>query len=122
MKVTCTFLLVLAAVFTSLAQKEGYVWYFGGNAGLNFATSPPTVLTNGAVNTAEGSASISNSAGNILFYSDGVTVYNQNHTVMANGNGLLGNFSTTQSAIIVKQPGSSSKYYIFTQQMTGGPL
>jgi hypothetical protein len=33
---------------------------------------------------------------------------------MANGSGLIGNMSTTQSAIIVRQPGNSTIYYVFT--------
>jgi PKD repeat protein len=39
---------------------------------------------------------------------------------MANGNGLMGNLSTTQSAIIVKQPGNNTLYYVFTLDQTGG--
>ena len=41
-------------------------------------------------------------------------VWNKNHQVMPNGNGLLGNFSSTQSSLIVAQPGSSRYFYIFT--------
>ncbi|MFO0478090.1 MAG: beta strand repeat-containing protein [Bacteroidota bacterium] len=33
---------------------------------------------------------------------------------MPNGTGLKGNFSSTQSALIIKQPGSTNLYYIFT--------
>jgi gliding motility-associated-like protein len=39
---------------------------------------------------------------------------------MTNGTGLLGDASSTQSAIIVKQPGSSSLYWIFTVALPGG--
>ncbi|MCC6369710.1 MAG: T9SS type A sorting domain-containing protein [Bacteroidia bacterium] len=100
------------------AQNEAQKWYFGNQAGLDFATNPPTVLTNGMMTTAEGCASISDANGNLLFYTDGITVYNQTHTIMANGIGLMGNGSTTQSSIIVKQPGNSNIYYIFTQGAT----
>jgi hypothetical protein len=103
-----------------LSQNEAQNWYFGQNAGLNFSTNPPTILTNGVLNTFEGCASISNSVGNLLFYTDGITVYNQLHALMANGNGLNGNSSTTQSAIIVKKPASTNIYYIFTQEATAG--
>jgi len=41
------------------AQNEVSKWYFGANAGLDFMTSPPTVLTNGMVNVHEGSYCIS---------------------------------------------------------------
>src|SRR4030095_14363471 len=61
-----------------------------------------------------GTASISDSVGNLLFYTDGVTVWNKFHNVMANGNNLHGGYSSSQSALIIKQPGSDSLYYIFT--------
>jgi len=117
-------LLILVMFFPSLtllSQNEAKKWYFGYNAGLDFSTSPPTVLTNGALNTDEGSASISDAAGNILFYTDGVDVYNKSHVVMANGTGLFGDLSSTQSAIIVKQPGNTNIYFVFTQEELAGP-
>ena len=83
-------------------------------------SSPPLLLTNSAMNTIEGCASIANAAGNLLFYTDGVTVYDQTHTAMANGTGLLGNNSPCQSAIIIKKPGSATLYYIFTVQGISG--
>jgi gliding motility-associated-like protein len=52
--------------------------------------------------------------GNLLFYTNGVTVWNKNHEVMPNGDELLGNVSSTQSALIVKKPGLDEQYYIFT--------
>lgn len=33
---------------------------------------------------------------------------------MPNGTGLLGNYSSSQSAIIIPKPGSSTLYYLFT--------
>ncbi len=101
-------------------QNEAVNWYFGNHAGLSFSTTPPTVLSNGVLNTYEGSATISDSQGNLLFYTDGISVYNKQHLLMANGNGLSGNSSTTQSALIVKKPGSASIYYIFTEEELAG--
>src|SRR6185436_4851256 len=94
-----------------LAQNETQKWYFGNKAGLDFSTNPPTVLTNGMMTTGEGCSSIANSAGNLLFYTDGITIWNQNHTPMANGTGLFGSSSTSQSGVIVKKPGSANIYY-----------
>jgi len=56
----------------------------------------------------------SDANGNLLFYTDGIKVWNKNHQVMANGANLLGNPSSSQSAIIVPHPGNSSLFYIFT--------
>ena len=105
--------------FKSQSQNETNNWYFGANAGLNFSTIPPTILTNGMLVTTEGCSSISDALGNILFYSDGITVYDKTHNIMSNGTGLFGNSSTTQSSIIVKEPGNNNIYYIFTLGASG---
>ncbi|WAC01865.1 hypothetical protein N7U66_18670 [Lacinutrix neustonica] len=98
------------------AQKEASNWYFGSNAGVHFDTDAGTVtpLSNGALSTEEGCTSISDTDGNLLFYTDGRTVYNANHNVMLNGTGLKGDASSTQSAIIIPKPNNTDIYYIFT--------
>lgn len=96
------------------AQGEANFWYFGSNAGLDFNTGVPVVKTDGQLQTFEGNATISDASGKLLFYTDGITVYNKNHTVMLNGTGLWGDPSTTQSATIVPRPGSTTQFYIFT--------
>lgn len=95
-------------------QPEAAYWYFGNNAGVSFSSGLPVALLNGALSTREGCASISNSAGELLFYTDGQTVWNKNHQPMTNGTGLLGHASSTQSAVIVPLPSSEAIYYIFT--------
>src|SRR6267154_2646908 len=87
--------------FSSFAQKEDNIWYFGRYAGLNFNGASPIVLNDGMTNVDEGTASISDSLGNLIFYTDGLTVFNRNHIPMPNGSGLFGHFSTTQAALIV---------------------
>lgn len=96
------------------AQKESANWYFGFNAGLNFDTNLAIPLLDGQLVTNEGCATISNKKGELLFYTDGGKVWDKNHRIMPNGEGLLGNFSSTQSAIIVPKPGSTSIFYVFT--------
>ena len=67
----CSFIVLLLWLFSSFssyAQKEGNIWYFGANAGIDFNGSTPVALTNGAMNSKEGCASICDSDGNILFY------------------------------------------------------
>lgn len=99
-----------------LGQNEASYWYFGQNAGLRFNAETGTVaaLTNGALNTLEGCTSISDANGNLLFYSDGSTVWNRNHQVMLNGLGLRGDDSSTSSGVIVPKPQDPDFYYIFT--------
>jgi len=113
LKISCFALCTLYSLFAS-AQKEYNIWYFGSNAGLDFNSGSPVALTNSAMSTYEGCSSICDTAGNLLFYTDGSTVWNRNHAVMANGTGLTGNSTATQSGLIVKQPGNANLYYIFT--------
>lgn len=96
------------------AQKEGAYWYFGNRAGLNFNSGSPVAVTNGKLATLEGSATISDRNGNLLFYTDGNQVFDRNHNLMPNGFGLKGNLSSTQSAIIVPKPENPTIYYIIT--------
>lgn len=115
----CQFILVIFLLFfQDLASQRNNIWYFGRKAGLNFNAVPnqpiPSVLNNSAMMADEGCSSVTDTDGNLLFYSNGITVYNRNHQVMQNGDGLAGNISTVQSSLIVPWPGSDSLYYIFT--------
>ncbi|WP_439130954.1 T9SS type B sorting domain-containing protein [Polaribacter sp.] len=105
--------LVLFCTLHLFAQKEANFWYFGENAGIKFETNTPESI-NGVLQTDEGSASISDANGVLQFYTDGTTVFDRNNTVMQNGTNLLGNSSSTQSAIIIPKPLDDKKYYIFT--------
>jgi len=95
------------------AQKEGAVWHFGNKAGLDFKNSYPLPVAGGKTRFAEGVASISDQNGNLLFYTDGQTVYNRNHEIMSTES-LSGSPSGTQSSIILPKPGSGHLYYIIT--------
>ncbi len=113
--------LFLFTCFVSFGQSEASYWYFGFNAGLRFDYQAGTVttITDGQIYTLEGCTSISDADGNLLFYSDGQTVWNRNHQIMPNGDyfsgtGLLGDPSSTSSGLIVPKPEDPNKYYIFT--------
>src|SRR6185295_5787743 len=113
MKTWLTYLLLFCGL-VSHAQKEADHWYFGHLAGLDFSGGSPVAVSDGTLVTEEGCASISDKAGNLLFYTDGGVVFNRNHVIMPNGSGLKGNISSTQSAVVVKSPGNDSIYYVFT--------
>lgn len=110
--------LIILAFFSTIfcfAQKEASNWYFGDNAGISFnPDGTVTELINGKLSTIEGCTTISDANGELLFYTDGVTVWNKNHTMMPNGFGLFGDPSSTQSAIVVPKPKDPNIYYIFT--------
>jgi hypothetical protein len=114
-----TLICALTLSLVSVCQNETRIWYFGNGSGLNFSTSPPTVLNNGAISTSVGCAAICNATGALLFYTDGVTIWTSSHTVMANGTGLSGT-PGAQTSVIVKRPASTSLYYVFTVEGGGG--
>lgn len=106
---------VIAVTWCLAAQAQRSAnWFFGDHAGIRFTASGVADLPGSALKTEEGCATISDTAGNLLFYTDGSTVYNRNHVIMTGGTGLMGNISSSQSSIIVPMPGSDSLYYIFT--------
>jgi hypothetical protein len=121
-KYSFSLILLLISVFC-YGQIPGPTtnWYFGSNAGITFNSGSPVALTNGVLNTTEGVATISDNSGNLLFYTDGVTVYHRFHGVMTNGFGLFGDMSSTQSSIIVQKPDEPNIYYIFTSDNDVGP-
>jgi hypothetical protein len=94
--------------------KRANIWHFGYNAGLDFNNNPPSSLANGNVNSWEGCASICDTSGSLLFYTDGITVWDKFHDTMEGGIDLLGHKSSTHSAIIVNHPDNDTLYYIFT--------
>lgn len=111
----------LLLVTISTYAQEHNIWYFGGRAGLDFNQGSPIAIGDGKISTDEGCATISDSNGSLLFYTDGVRVWNKNHLIMENGTGLNGHASSTQSALIIPKPGSNTLYYIFTTTASAGP-
>ena len=71
--------------------------------------------------TYEGCAVATTARGELLFYTNGETVWNRKHQPMPNGHKLMGSGSSTQSALIVPDPGSGNIFYIFTVAPQGTP-
>ena len=107
---------LMAFSFSLLSQNQNNQWYFGYGAALNFNTNPPTALSVSSMSTFYGSSSISDNAGNLLFYTNGATVWNQSHSIMGNGTGIFGFEWAGSGSIILKKPGSSNLFYLFTVQ------
>src|SRR5690625_3855645 len=119
--ISVVFLLGFLAISAKgFSQEQASIWYFGDHAGLDFNSDPPVTTDNSAMNAGEGCASISDENGNLLFYTNGVKVYNQNHQLMENGDDLLGSNSSSQSSIIIPKPGSNYIYYLFTTNSFDG--
>lgn len=112
-KFVSTFLLLLFFK-SAFSQNQNNIWYFGTNAGISFNSTPPVALNDGVVYTAEGVSSICDKNGDLLFFTDGISVWNKHLQVMPNGTDLLGHSSSSQSALIIPHPGNCYQYYIFT--------
>ena len=112
-------IIFLFLVLQANAQLETAHWRFGQFAGLNF-TAGTASTASGSLYTNEGCASISDKCGNLLFYTDGKMVFSRDNTMMQNGNALLGDVSSTQSAIIIPNPDNPNIYYIFTTYVLNG--
>lgn len=124
-KIGSIFLLTLSSIHCQ-AQKEGSVWYFGNKAGLDFKTNPPTVLSDGQLDTEEGCLTVADRiTGQMLFYSDGSLVWGKNHQLMPSlpTGGLGGHFSSSQSGIVIPDPANPFQYYIFSvYEKANGPI
>jgi len=123
MRIVVIFLVAFS--IQSFGQKQGNIWYFGPNgAGLDFNFCQPTVLKNGWKDSLnfydvlfEGSTCISDTSGNLLFYSNGQSVFNSTHQHMQNGASVGSGGSTLSQNIIIPKPGSNSMYYLFSPEI-----
>jgi len=111
------------STITFAQQHYADQWYFGNKAGLDFSGGAPVAISSSQMAAGEGSASVSDPVtGALLFYTDGISVWNAANTIMPNGDGLMGGVSSTQAALIVPKPQDSNQYYIFTTDQIGGSL
>jgi hypothetical protein len=100
------------------AQLENARWYFGRGAGLDFSSGTVRAVTDGMIDQNEGCATVSDGlTGELLFYTDGISVWNRRHRRMPHGVGLFGDSSSTQSALIL--PWSCGKYLVATAGQGG---
>lgn len=119
--------IVSLSCLMSIAQEQTYNWAFGYQCGLTWNSTRTLTCTgmfgipdktftdmpdsfSSAVNAGEGCFTLSDADGKLLFYSDGITVYNRNNTIMPNGTGLNGDPSSAQSGVVVPYPGEPDKY------------
>src|SRR5690606_13312420 len=92
--------------YDSLDQRAN-IWYFGNGAGIDFNPLPddPPVAIDGPLNTPEGTSVISDRNGQVIFSTDGSIVYDRLNQVISPPEGIGGNNTSTQSALIIPVPG-----------------
>lgn len=105
-------LLCLWVSATCSAQGENNIWTFGKKAALDFNSGSP-LASGSACYTVEGSASICDRNGVMLFYSDGANVYNRRNKIMPDGSGLMADLSATQGVVIIPFTNDPYQYYLF---------
>ena len=115
MKWSVFLLLSFLTIGSTMAQQEN-IWVLGGS-GLDFNTTPPSIIHMSAKIFDESGASVCDNNGQLLFYTDGDSVWNRNYNMMPDGFGLskgIGTFSTTQGVLIIPVPDEGDQYYIFS--------
>src|SRR5882757_7833340 len=87
-------------------------WYFGStqrSIRFNRVTNVATLVTNKATPFGNGGSATATERGNgnLLFYTDGNSVYDDNNALMPNGSGLNANAASNQPVAICPVPGQT---------------
>ncbi len=112
-------LLLILISFTELyAQKEDYVWHIPVQTGLSFnqndtCPKPPCPFYRAPDVPAGTFATICGREGNMLFFTNGMKVWNRDYELMENGVLFENGEICSEQALIVKNPQNKTKYFIF---------
>ena len=142
MRIHLTYLIIFVCSMSTYAQDKGdYNWLFGydsgyvdffGGSNINFDENQPIFFKEDrTMNIDVTNASISNKAGQLLMYTNGVFIANASHEVMENGDGLnpggilgydITGLPIPQAALILPLPRDSNRYYILHEGLITIPL
>jgi WD40 repeat protein len=111
-----------------MEDQSNNIWYFGNGAGLDFnrdpddpeAPTPRPIENPHPQNIPAGVTTISDQAGEVLFYTDGQTVWDLNGNPMQNGENIGGDNQSSQSVLAVPLPQEETLFYLFTTQTSAG--
>lgn len=118
----------ISTPFFCIGQKEASVWALSPNASLDFNSGTAVLTPNSTVaDFFEANSSICDENGNLLFYSNGETVWGADNSILPNGADLTAVSTilvstSTQGTLIIKQPKSNDIYYLFSLGGTGVDL
>jgi len=107
-----------------IPDQSNNIWYFGDGAGLDFnpdpddenAPVPRPIAEAHSQNIPAGTSTISDQAGQVLFFTDGQSVWDLNGTLMENGSDIGGSNTASQAVLAVAVPTQSTLFYLFTTQ------
>lgn len=104
--------IVIFATGIQAQDLQNANWAISSNGGLNFNNSLPLPFISN-LDDPYSAATASDQNGNLLFYTNGKTVWNSDNTIMNNGTGLLAQGGKcSQNVVIVPNPADEEKYYI----------
>src|SRR5687767_14363985 len=110
---------------TAKSQKEDYVWRVGYNGGIDFNKGyADTFSVSKTIGIMWTNASICDSSGKFLFYTEGTSIYNLNGDIILNGDSLNpshytftasggGGIDISGAVIIIQRPNHPQQYYSF---------
>ncbi|WP_162342283.1 T9SS type B sorting domain-containing protein [Cyclobacterium salsum] len=109
-------------------DQTNNIWYFGDGAGLDFnpdpddpdAPTPRPIASPHPQNIPAGVTTVSDQAGQVLFYTDGETVWDLNGNAMQNGENIGGDNLSTGSVLAIPVASDETLYYLFTTQQGAG--
>ncbi len=103
-----------------VANQIANQWYFGEQAGIEFTNGPIAILDGNQQDAPEGCATISDINGDLLFYTNGFTVWNREHDVMVNGDTIGGDLASAQNSMIMPFGNDQTMFYIFSTEQVYG--
>jgi large repetitive protein len=106
--------------FLAQGQSKDFTWVLGNRVIEFHKTTKEPVASNGPVAlTGTGAVAENPANGDILFYTDGVNVFDATNQVMVNGTGLNADVSANQPVVVGQVPGSPNLFYILTHNAAG---
>ncbi|PZF73704.1 gliding motility-associated C-terminal domain-containing protein [Taibaiella soli] len=115
-RVIALFVCLLLVHGWAAAQKQNNIWTFANLGGFNFNGNTLTQFPSSMSGSLAGAASVADRNGNLLFYSDGLKIWDRNNNVMPNGNGLMNGQTyayESQNVAIVPSVADSNRYFVF---------
>ncbi len=117
----CTSVDAIEVTEYGIQRQLANQWYFGEMAGLDFNNNPPTALVDdNLMDSPEGCATISDTDGSLLFYTNGQTIWNKEHQVMVNGDSIGGDSTAAQAAMILPFTDDETMFYVFSTEEVYG--
>lgn len=96
-------------------RKQADRWFFGDKAGIDFRSGTAiTDLSENVMMAIKASAVMSDSAGDLQFFTNGKSVWDRFNMLMPGATALDGDQGVTQPCLIVQQPDDPAVYFIFT--------